>query len=306
MFEYFPLFSEMQGAILQVSQRINILNLLHTEFEKNLKRGMFFLYLTFSQTSMFNLSKSFKTVSHSDSLFSRLTKNFYQESENFDDNIYTHVFSAISRIDRFWGYEGFPSCTISKSLKIFPKMFGSGGGTFWGQPLGWSGEPTEHQRICENLQKILKKIAKMDPSANFSMNSFVNFSAPLVENTNCMGNLWWKFNRRMAFYLFLGNVFISARGNFSGEARSTKGGLVRGSPHGGSGGVEASDAGEVFKKYFKKPMQNLPLLKNFQANFAIISLIFLKFYRIFGENLGKYLEKFRNIHLGVRRRSPRR
>ena len=104
VFEYFSLFSEMPGAIPQVSQHNNLPNLLQCQFDKNLKRGMFFLHLTLSQTSMFNLSKSFKTVSHSDSLFSRLTKNFYQESENFDDNIYTHVFSAISRIDRLLGW----------------------------------------------------------------------------------------------------------------------------------------------------------------------------------------------------------
>ena len=77
---------------------------------------------------------------------------------------------------------------------------------------------------------------------------------------------------------------ISARRNFfrGGEARSTKGGLVRGVAAWG-----VPDAGEVFKKFVKKAMKNLQFFQNFQENFAI----FLKFYRIFGENLEKNLEK---------------
>ena len=41
-----------------------------------------------------------------------------------------------------------------------------------------------------------------------------------------------------------------------GDARSTKGGLVRGSPRGGFRGRSPPDAGEVFKKLCKKAMKN--------------------------------------------------
>ena len=62
---------------------------------------------------------------------------------------------------------------------------------------------------------------------------------------------------------------------------------------GGYGGCAPPEAGDVFKKLFKKSMNNLQFFKKFQGNFAIISKIFLNFYPNFGENL----EKFRNMHL---------
>ena len=48
-------------------------------------------------------------------------------------------------------------------------------------------------------------------------------------------------------------IDISARRNFfgGGDARSIKGGLVRGSPRGGFRGRSPPDAGEVFKKLVK-------------------------------------------------------
>ena len=81
-------------------------------------------------------------------------------------------------------------------------------------------------------------------------------------------------------------VVISARRNFSGregEARSTKGGLVRGSPRGGFRGAEPPDAGEVFKKF--------TIFKKFEGNFAIFS----KFFKVFSNFWGKFGGKMRKI-----------
>ena len=49
---------------------------------------------------------------------------------------------------------------------------------------------------------------------------------------------------------------LAPAGIFSGGPRSTKGGLVRGSPRGGFGGRSPPDAREVFKKFVKKAMKN--------------------------------------------------
>ena len=49
---------------------------------------------------------------------------------------------------------------------------------------------------------------------------------------------------------------LAPAGIFRREARSIKGGLVRGSPRGGFRGRSPPDAGEVFKKLCKKAMKN--------------------------------------------------
>ena len=78
------------------------------------------------------------------------------------------------------------------------------------------------------------------------------------------------------------NFFRGGRGSEVHQGRAGKGGRRVG----GSGGLSPPDAGEVFKKFIKKSMKNLQFFQNFQENFAIFS----KFYRIFAENLDKYLE----------------
>ena len=75
----------------------------------------------------------------------------------------------------------------------------------------------------------------------------------------------------------------------------------------GARGGSPSGAGEVFKNILKIH-ENVQFLGN---NFLIFDnfnrkFIFSNFSRIFRENLGKNLEKFRNMHLyGVRGRSHR-
>ena len=66
---------------------------------------------------------------------------------------------------------------------------------------------------------------------------------------------------------------------------------------GGSGGLSSPDAGEVFKNFVQNQWKIYNFLKNFQENFEIFSN-FLKFYRIFGENLDKNLEKLKYAFAG--------
>ena len=68
-------------------------------------------------------------------------------------------------------------------------------------------------------------------------------------------------------------------------ARSTRGGVVRGSPRGGSGGGTPGRR-RTFQKICKKSMKNLQFCKKFVGNFAIFS----KFDQIFVENLDNNLE----------------
>ena len=69
---------------------------------------------------------------------------------------------------------------------------------------------------------------------------------------------------------------ISARRNFFGTA--CKGGRRVGVP-----GAEPPDAGEVFKKFVKKSMKNVPFFQKFSRKF----INFFKIFRNFGENLNK-------------------
>ena len=61
-----------------------------------------------------------------------------------------------------------------------------------------------------------------------------------------MGTFTVYHRKRVSLTLALVGIFSG------GEARSTRGGLVRGSPRGGSGGLSPPDAGEVFKNLLKK------------------------------------------------------
>ena len=60
---------------------------------------------------------------------------------------------------------------------------------------------------------------------------------------------------------------------FRGEVRSTRGGLVRGSPRGGFRGAEPPDAGEVFKKFVK--------INEKFSNFFKFPIKFRDFFKIF-------------------------
>ena len=77
-------------------------------------------------------------------------------------------------------------------------------------------------------------------------------------------------------------------GIFRGEARSTKGGLVRGVAAWGFRGAEPPDAWEVFKKFVKNQWKIYNFLKNFQGNFAIFFKFFSNFYRKFREKCRKF------------------
>ena len=58
---------------------------------------------------------------------------------------------------------------------------------------------------------------------------------------------------------------------------------------------EASDSREAFKKISKKTMKNLQFIKILKETLRSFQK-FLKFYRIFVEHLGKYIENFRDMH----------
>ena len=69
-----------------------------------------------------------------------------------------------------------------------------------------------HQRIFEHLQRFLKKIGKysvFSPILTKIQNRKI--FARLDENHNCWGNFenifWWKFNRKLNYYLFFGKYF---------------------------------------------------------------------------------------------------
>ena len=102
--------------------------------------------------------------------------------------------------------------------------------------------------------------------------------------------------------LGLSHTFAPA-GIFSGGARSTKGGLVRGSQHGGSG-VEPTEAGEVFKKFVKNQCKFSNFLQILHETLRCFQN-FLNILSSFCKNLGKNLENFRNMHYrGFGARSP--
>ena len=78
---------------------------------------------------------------------------------------------------------------------------------------------------------------------------------------------------------------ISARRNFfrGGGSEVHQGRACKGVPGGGAPRRRR-------KMKFTKAMKNLQFFQNFQENFAIFSNLFLKFNRIFGENLEKNIE----------------
>ena len=83
---------------------------------------------------------------------------------------------------------------------------------------------------------------------------------------------------------------ISARRNFFGgievhQGRACKRGRGVGGPRGRAPGTP-----EKFSNILKKSMKNLQI---FDRKFAI----FLNFYQIFREILGRNFKKFRNVHL---------
>ena len=97
----------------------------------------------------------------------------------------------------------------------------------------------------------------------------------------------------------------SHAGIFRGvEAGSTKGGLERGSPPGGSGALSPRTP-EKFSKNLLKTQWQITIFKKIQENFAIFSKFFWKFYRIFVEKVD--LLGFGNMHLlGVQGAKPLR
>ena len=72
--------------------------------------------------------------------------------------------------------------------------------------------------------------------------------------------------------------------------RSTKGGLIRRVAAWGVPGAEPPDAGG-FQKFCKKSMKNKQFLKKISRKFRDFLKNSLKYYRIFGENLDKNLDK---------------
>ena len=72
--------------------------------------------------------------------------------------------------------------------------------------------------------------------------------------------------------------------------RSTRGVLVRGVAAWGVPGGRAPGTPEKFSKNLYKINEKFTIFLNFQEHFAIFFKFFLKFYRIFGENLDKNLE----------------
>ena len=76
---------------------------------------------------------------------------------------------------------------------------------------------------------------------------------------------------------------LTPAGIFRGEARSTKGGLVRGSPRGGFRGGGAPWRWRNFQKICKKINEKLQFLKNFKK----ISRFFQNFFENFIEFLAK-------------------
>ena len=84
---------------------------------------------------------------------------------------------------------------------------------------------------------------------------------------------------------------ISARRNFFGgrEARSTKGGLVRGVA---GQGVRTQEKLSTFLKIDEK----FTCFDNFDRKFAIFQK-YLQFFSVFRENSGEIFEKFQNLHL---------
>ena len=93
------------------------------------------------------------------------------------------------------------------------------------------------QKMSKNIQKNIKKYSKKILK-NFKKISKRNF-----------GKFWKIFLRNFRKMHYFHE---RPRDFFRGEVRSTKGGLVRGSPRGGfRGGQSPPDAGEVFKKFVK-------------------------------------------------------
>ena len=112
--------------------------------------------------------------------------------------------------------------------------------------------------------------------SNVSAGNFVHFLGGGGRNDTILLSYFFGFYIHIPH--ILGRLFISARSNFFwGEARSTKGGLIREVAAWGVPGAEPPDAGEVFKKFAK--------------NFKEISRFFQKSFSNFIEFLAKIWSK---------------
>ena len=95
----------------------------------------------------------------------------------------------------------------------------------------------------------------------------------------------------LSFYTALENNTIFLHQFFRGGSEGHQGRACKGLAAWAVTGGGAPRTLEKFSKNVYKINEKLQFFKNFQENFAIFSKNFWKFYRIFGENVDKNLQK---------------